>query len=73
MEDGTRESGPVKHEQDWLILAEALAEWLNGDPDVSDPRKARGWELLRDISIHCGVREGDLGAAIDPTWSGPDG
>jgi hypothetical protein len=59
------------HEQDWLIVCEALARWAADPSDVerlADPRKARAFDLLGVIADDLDVPEGDLLEQVDEDW-----
>ena len=59
------------HEQDWLIVCEALARWAGEPTDVehlADPRKARAFDLLGVIADEFDVSEGDLMSQVDEEW-----
>lgn len=67
------------HEQDWLIVIEALAEYgipfEEGSDEfhpeaLSDPRRMLAFELSALFADHCDIPEGDIGAHIDEGWNG---
>ncbi|WP_273837531.1 hypothetical protein [Halococcus sp. PRR34] len=58
------------HDQDWLIIVEALAAW-GGDPqtvDSSAPRKGRAWDLMSTIASERGFPEGNPLKQVDDAW-----
>ena len=69
------------HEQDWLIVIEALMHYSSPvDPqsgamrefDLSDPRRALAPELAGVIADHIDVPEGDIQQHIDEEWDGSE-
>lgn len=69
------------HEQDWLIVIEALMEFASPfDPraddfepeNLQDPRHALAFELAAMIAEYCEIPEGDLEGHIDPEWDGTE-
>ena len=63
------------HDQDWLIIFEALAEW-GGDPtklDDASPRRQRSWELIDIIADEHNMPEDEFTRQIVDDWRGPDG
>ena len=67
------------HEQDWLIVIEALMEY--GSPftpgseefrgeNLEDPRRVLAFELAGVFADYCEVPAGDLEDHIDPEWDG---
>lgn len=67
------------HEQDWLIVIEALMHYSSPvDPqsgamrefDLSDPRRALAMELAGVVADHIDVPEGDIQKHIDEDWDG---
>lgn len=59
------------HEQDWLIICEALARWAGNPADVerlADPRTARAFDLINTIADDVDLPEGDLMAQVDEDW-----
>jgi hypothetical protein len=58
------------HDQDWLIIVEALAMW-GGNPttlDSSAPRKGRAWDLMSTIASERDFPEGNPLEQIDDAW-----
>lgn len=59
------------HEQDWLIVCEALARWAADPSDVerlADARKARAFDLLAALADDLDIPEGDLLEQVDDEW-----
>jgi hypothetical protein len=76
-DEATRSEPPATidefHDQDWLIIVEALAAW-GGNPnalDSNEPRKTRAWDLMSTIASERDFPEGNPLQQIDDTWSGP--
>ena len=65
------------HEQDQLILIEALTYWAydiyetQEEFDRSDPRRNRAAELAESMLRGDDLRDVDLSGMVDPEWSGP--
>lgn len=58
------------HDQDWLIVIEALASWA-GNPqtlDLSDPRKARAWNLMSTIASERDFPDDRPLQQVDDSW-----
>ena len=65
------------HEQDQLILIEALTYWVydiyetQEEFDSSDPRRNRAAELAESMLRGNDLRNMDFSSMVDPEWSGP--
>jgi hypothetical protein len=74
-DESTRSEPPAAigefHDQDWLIIVEALATW-GGNPntlDSSEPRKARAWNLMSTIASERDFPKGNPLKQVDDTWA----
>jgi len=64
------------HEQDWLIVVEALMYWAEAQDEdgvVGSPRKEQALELAACIADQHGVPIGEVYDQIDENWSGTPG
>jgi hypothetical protein len=79
MTDETTRSEPPAaidefHDQDWLIIVEALAAWA-GNPqpfDLSDPRKGRAWDLMSTIASEQDFPDDNPLKQVDDGWGRKD-
>jgi hypothetical protein len=76
-DEATRSEPPAAieefHDQDWLIIVEALAAWA-GNPqafDLSDPRKGRAWDLMSTIASERDFPDDRPLQQVDETWGEP--
>ncbi|WP_306060700.1 hypothetical protein [Natronococcus wangiae] len=66
------------HEQDWLIVIEALETYASPfDYSIEDnpllgPRRALAMELAELFADHCDIPEGEIEDHIDEDWDGSE-
>lgn len=67
------------HEQDWLLVIEALMHYASPvDPqsgelrgfDLDDPRKGLAFELAGFFADYVDIPEGSIEDHVDPEWDG---
>lgn len=46
--------------QDWIIIAEALAQWVGPPETIASARKERAYELVEAIAAEQGLRPAEL-------------
>lgn len=76
MSDATPRSEPPAaiaefHDQDWLIIMEALASWGGNpnDPDLlTNPRKGRAWDLVSVIASERDFPDDRPLQQVDDSW-----
>lgn len=58
------------HDQDWLIVIEALAAWAGNPTDdmLTNPRKGRAWDLLSTIASERDFPDDGPLKQVDETW-----
>ena len=77
-DESTRSEPPAAigefHDQDWLIIVEALAAW-GGNPntlDSSAPRKGRAWDLMSTIASEREFPDGNPLKQVEDAWGRKD-
>jgi hypothetical protein len=73
-DEATRSEPPAMigefHDQDWLIIIEALAAW-GGNSNTLDaraPRKTHAWNLVSTIASEREFPEGNPLQQVDDSW-----
>lgn len=74
-DESTRSEPPAAisefHDQDWLIIVEALAAWAGNpsDPEMlTDPRKGRAWNLMSTIASERNFPDESPLKQVDDRW-----
>jgi hypothetical protein len=77
-DEATRSEPPAAidefHDQDWLIVIEALAAWA-GNPqafDLSNPREGRAWDLMSTIASERDFPDDNPLKQVDDGWGRKD-
>lgn len=77
-DEATRSEPPAAiaefHDQDWLIIVEALAAWAGNpsDPDLlTNPRKGRAWNLASTIASERDFPDDRPLKQVDSGWGSP--
>lgn len=56
------------HPQDWIIIAEALAQWGGPPDEIDDGRRERAYELIEAIGADLNISSCELVRQADWTY-----